>query len=362
MTQSTTLPTIGELNGRFNSATDLLVAVDAQGVPVIDQGAKESASDLATQLGERDGHEHLHNSQDSRVTMPSQELVRTHATQAAESLGKRARSAVARSKEGGAIISPVPSVDPAERGLWAFLKRHAWTIMIFVSVLIIEYMVGIGVMNQVFSLTDNNARIMAVVTPIVSMLIFFILAQVINTAKEGWRKRAMLGFGIAAAALMTTYMITSGLILSGLIEASATDTLNPTGAAEEPLAFRWAKLIAYAALMLSISCLVAAAHLKDLDKEYEKRRNFMIRQQDAALTPLQVALANAERLHQYIDTYQALMGARDDIVASYVAGVNRHLDPALQAVWPQGGVFERPAEPDWVEEIRAEIGRLRATV
>lgn len=361
MTQSPAVLSIGELNGQFNSATDQLMIYDAQGVPAINQGAKELAADLATQLGERDGQDHLHNAQDSRVTMPSQELLRNHAAQAAENLGRIARAAVARVKEGSSIVSPVPASDPAERGLWAFLKRHAWTILIFASVLIIEYMVGIGVMNQIFSLTDNNARIMAVVTPIVSMLIFFILAQVINTAKEGWRKRAMLGFGIAAAVLMMTYMVTSGLILSGLIESAAVDTLDPSGSGDEPLAFRWAKLVAYASLMLSISCLVAAAHLKDLDKEYEKRRNFVIRQQEAALTPLEMALANAERLNQYIDAYRTLMGARDDIIASFVAGVNRHLDPALQAVWRKESVFDGPPEPEWVAEIRQELARLRAS-
>jgi uncharacterized membrane protein YozB (DUF420 family) len=362
MSQNAAPNPTANLNARFTTLADQLIEVSGALRPSINPAAKEGAITLATEIGELDGTRHPHPPQVAHFSMPSEDLIRDHARQAAQTLGQKARNAVSKSKAGDALASRDLKLKPEPKGLLAMVRRHGWTLAIFIAALIIEYMVGISVMNQVFSLTDNNARLMALVTPVVTTLVFFALAQAISVAREGWRKPAILAFGIAAAAFILTYVITTGLIMSGVISGGEASAVDPTAPVEESPQFHLVKLVAYIALMFGISAVVAGSHLRDLQRDYARRIAEDSAAQEAVMTATETAQANAEILTQYIDIYQALMGARANIIASYVAGVNQHLDHAArQTGWPSPELSAEPPEPAWVEEIRTEVTRLRST-
>lgn len=345
--ENTVLAAPGMRNADFIDSANRLLVFDQWGQAAIDGAQKARCVVLATDVGEHDGSFHRNELQTNPVRLPSEDLMSHMADQATNSLGVEAGKAIARSKQGRLLVPNLPG--PGKSGFVAFVRRHVLIIGILLAIAVVEYMIGIEVMNQVFSLADNQAYVMALVTPFVFALVFVTLAQAINTAISGWRSRGILIFGSIAAVLIVGFVIQAGLVVSHVVEPDS-GTAN-----QETMTFKAVRFGAYVCLMLAVCMLILTFHLLDLDREGKKDRRLS---DNSALNPSQIAASNREYLAQYFDAYATLLGARREVIAAYVQGVKRNLDVTLQAAWNVDPILADPDEPSWHTDLVAELHRL----
>jgi hypothetical protein len=396
-----------ELLSEFTTATDSLVTYDQWDLPSIGSPAKSAATRVAAQIGQLDASRNHPTPTSLPLVLPSQISVREHIDQAAEMLGTKAWAAMATNFESRLIVPPPAIIPPSanvapeitaepehkRHPFLEFLNRHKLTILLVAVVMTIEFLIGVEVSNIVFNMTDTAARIMAFAMPFVFMAAGMLLAWAIDTKWKGHSESAFVGFAITAFVFVVIFIINAGLVISGVVGHGVTNTLDPNQTSEEDVTFRLVKFVAYLAVMLAIAFAVAALHLleriserrKQADQTVERaiqeeQRKITQSNRDKALQvrddafaaaneerariqsdPQMVRKANLRHLERFINVYEALMDARDDIAGAYVAGALQNLSPAAAAVWPQEGFFDRPADdPDWVAQLRTYIDQAHA--
>lgn len=353
------------LNADFSRATGELAVHDKRGNPRVDPENKSAAVTIAARIGERDGTNPGLEVHQSPVTLPSEQVMLTAMGNVLGKVGQMI------DQTGSKVAMNVDLISPAEdkpRG-WAavrrFVVKNARTILLLAIIAVIEYMVGISYTQRAFDLSDQAASILALALPFVFALAGIFIAHVVAYTRPGRAKSIMLILAAVLAALLTTFVVLAGLVISETVKASGggggvSGGGSASEAASQDLTFALVKMAAYISLMLGIGVLVTIVHLFDLVVDEDRRQAALEETLAKRQSKRQVLEGHISYLQQFLDFYQALLGTRREIIASYIQGVRSRLSTVLATGWDSQRLLADPVEPGWVEDLKVTLSQLQA--
>lgn len=346
MSEVTTNATRANLVTAFNTHVHDLLAVDGGHAVSIVEDRAEAAINVASQLGQRDGHKPSDANPLHLPRLPGESVMDDCLDVPFAELGEVV-SADLRKAADGSLLGPDAVAPEPEKGLGAWLRRHWIVGAVLIVVWTIEFVLGRVIAARLFGVDNSTGTLLAVGVPTVIAIVALVAAQALFRQKPGRAARVIWPTALVGGLFAILWMVMAGLVFAGIVAP-------PTGIEEPSDAFRLVRMLVYLALMLGTNLAVFAAHLGECVLE-DRRATKSGYARSRSLTPTAIAVANRHHLRKHADLYETLLATRRSIINAYIDGARETMPSTVATGWKGERMLADPPPPEWLTRLNAQL-------
>lgn len=338
--------TRADLVTTFNAHVhDLLVVDDHRAVSIAEDRA-EAAINVASQLGQWDGHKPSDANPLHLPKLPGESLMDDCLDVPSAELGEVV-SADLRQAADGSLLGDDPAASEPKKGVGAWFRRHVILAIVLVVVWSIEYVLGRVIVARLFGVDNSTGTMLAIAIPTVIAIIALIAAQALFRQKPGLAARVIWPTALFGAGFVVVWLVMAALGFSGLVAP-------PTGIEQASDSFKFVRMMVYLALMLGINLAVFAAHVGDLVRE-DRKQTVAGHERSRRLTPAAILAANRHHLRKHADLYQTLLATRRSIINAYIDGARETMPSTVATGWKGERMLADPPPPEWLTRLNGHL-------